>query len=217
MTPFKIDENIRSDHYYLDEDDDCFFFGEYFPRGGFNASPTNQLIDNIKKEVCRRGKPEYWYKERDIKKVANMLKSVLNPKARSIITIVPIPPSKAKDHPEYDDRLILCLEKIIEDGWDVRELIAVKTSMRAHHEYRPGEKRPTPDELYEQLMIDETCLSQKTVHHRIILFDDVLTNGAHFKACKRLILKKFPDRTVEGLFIARRKPKDPFDLIEEIP
>jgi len=216
VTPYKIDENILSDHHYLDESDDCFFLGEYLPRGGFDASPTNQLISNFKKSVLKRGTAQYRYKEDAIIQVGNRLRKLFKPEAKQSITIVPIPSSKAKDHPEHDNRLVLALNNIGE-GWDVRELIAVKVSMRAHHEFQSTEKRPTPDELYEKLMIDETCLSQKPVKEHIFLFDDLLTNGTHFKACKRLLLERLPGSTVVGLFIARRKPLDPLDLIEEIP
>ena len=213
MTLYFIDENRREEHIYLDHDDECFYiYGEHIARAGYAASPTNQLISNIKKEVSKRGTPEYFYKERDIIQVANLVKEALGNDVLPI-TVIPVPPSKAKDDPEYDNRILLCLGEIIKDGWDVRELIVAKASMRAHHEHQSGEKRPTPDELYQMLMIDETCFSQKPIQQKIILFDDVLTNGTHFKACKRLLLERLPESKVYGLFIARTIHLCPFSEI----
>lgn len=211
--PIKIDEGNRRDHYYLKEEDSCYFFGELISRGGFNASPTNKLISNFKKSVLKRGKPEYMYKEQAIDKVASLVRGAFNPGAKPTLTIVPVPPSKTRNHPEYDDRLTLALSKIGE-GWDVRELIIARDSMRAHHEYG-GEKRPTPDELYEKLMVDENCLSQKPVQQEIVLFDDVLTAGAHFKACKRLLQERFKGCNVTGLFIARTIHPCPVWLLDD--
>ena len=50
----KIDELTRPDHWYLDENDPCFFLGEYTARMGFVYSETNNLILNFKKSMDRR-------------------------------------------------------------------------------------------------------------------------------------------------------------------
>lgn len=43
----------------------------------------------------------------------------------------------------------------------------------------------------------------------MILFDDVLTSGAHFQAAKRKILEYCPQTEVIGFFITRRIFPDP--------
>ena len=58
--------------------------------------------------------------------------------------------------------------------------------MRAHHEYAAGEKRPTPDELYANLAVDQSRLTQP-LKATVVLFENLLTNGTHFKACQRLL------------------------------
>lgn len=202
----RIDESIRRDHAYLTDSDECFCLGEYHPRAGFNAGPVNDLISNYKKSVLRRGRPEYVHKERAIQKVAHLVKGVINDNAVRTCTVIPVPPSKAKLDPLYDDRLMRSLS-VVHPDLDVRELLIAKQSMRAHHEFQAGEKRPTPDDLYAMLSIQEECL-QPPVKQTIILFDDVLTNGTHFKACKRLLNERLPDRNVVGLFIGRAKRPD---------
>jgi 8-oxo-dGTP pyrophosphatase MutT (NUDIX family) len=37
----------------------------------------------------------------------------------------------------------------------------------------------------------------------IILFDDIITSGAHFKAVQEIIHKAFPNAPIIGLFVAR--------------
>ena len=65
----KVDA-LAQDHWYLDESDECYFFGEYTAGGGYQFSPTNQLIFNLKKGVERRNQPEWRYKEQAIHAVA---------------------------------------------------------------------------------------------------------------------------------------------------
>jgi predicted amidophosphoribosyltransferase len=51
----------------------------------------------------------------------------------------------------------------------------------------------------------------------ILVIDDVLTTGCHFKAMKQVLLNRFPNTAIIGMFIARRVPEaddldDFFDL-----
>ena len=202
----RIDEALRQDHSYLTADDECFCLGEYQPRGAFNAGPVNNLISNYKKSVTKRGLLEYDHKERAILTVASLVKGVINTNAFKTCTFIPIPPSKTRADPLYDDRLARSL-RAVDTDLDVRELLVAKQSMRAHHEFQSGEKRPTPADLYAMLAIDESCL-QTPVKNTIILFDDLITNGTHFKACKKLLKERLPERTVVGLFIGRVKRPD---------
>lgn len=204
----RVDEVLKQDHYYLAAEDECYYFGEYQPAAGYSAGPINHLISNFKKPVSRRGLQEYRYKLQAIREVAKLVKDVIDEAAFETCTVVPIPPSKAKTDPLYDDRLLQAL-RAVDPRLDVRELLVAKVSQRAHHEYR-GEKRPTPDQLYEVLDIDERELAVP-VRSTIILFDDLLTNGTHFRACKRHLNERLPDRSVVGLFIGRVKRPDAVD------
>jgi predicted amidophosphoribosyltransferase len=209
----RIDELMRREHYYLTADDECFFFGEYLPREGYGASPTNRLIFNYKKSVARRGQPEYVYKERAIKDVSGLLGHALSPHAVRACTFVPVPPSKVKRDVLYDDRLVQSLQGV--PGIDVRELLVLTDSARAHHEYQPDEKRPTPGNLYAILEVDPACL-HPPVQQTIVLFDDVLTTGAHFKACKQKLKEALPGRPIIGLFIGRRKLSGVTDAFDNL-
>lgn len=208
----KIDDALRREHSYLSADDECYCLGEYLPREGYKAGPVNSMISNFKKPVTKRGLPEYRHKENDIARAGQLVRSVLSKDAPVTYTFVPIPPSKAKSDPLYDDRLtrVLCTGQ---PALDVRELFTMRSSMRAHHEFAEGERRPTPDDLYELLTLEEACLDPP-LKPTVVLFDDVLTNGTHFKVCKRKLLERVPGLRVVGLFIGRRKcpPTADFDF-----
>lgn len=68
--PRLIGDLERGDHYHLEVDDRCYFFGEYTSRVGFNHGETNQLISNLQKPVARRGQRDYRYKLDAISRIA---------------------------------------------------------------------------------------------------------------------------------------------------
>lgn len=199
----RIDEALRRDHAYLTVDDECYCLGDYQPGAGYQGGPVNNMISNFKKPVTKRGRAEYRYKEQAIAWAGQVVRQVVSSDALPNCTFVPVPPSKARDDPLYDDRLVRALMSG-QPVLDVRELIMMRESTRAHHEYAQGERRPTPDDLYELLAVDAACLNPP-LKGTVIIFDDLLTNGTHFKACKRIVLEQAAGTSVIGLFIGRRK------------
>jgi len=108
----EIDDLTRPDHFYLMADDACYFLGEYTARKGFAFSPTNQLVLNFKKSLVKRGSQQWKYKEQAIGQAATAFRTALTGDLLDRITLVPIPPSKAKTDPLYDDRLVRMLGAI---------------------------------------------------------------------------------------------------------
>jgi hypothetical protein len=108
----KVDRLIlqNGEHYHLDEGDDCYFFGEYTARRGYNFGETNQLIYNLKKGMERANLPDFVYKASAITTAGDLLRQHLanaaNLAALSAATLVPIPPSKTKDDALHDDRIL---------------------------------------------------------------------------------------------------------------
>jgi hypothetical protein len=207
-TPFphnltEIDKLTRPDHSYLGPDDLCYFLGEYTARKGFSHSDTNNLILNLKKDMSRRGRAEWQYKERAILTAAAALRVSISTSWLENATFVPVPPSKAKDDPLYDDRLTRVLAAINKERpVDCRELIVQDKSTDAVHE---SSHRLGPDDIYELYKLDKKLL--KPPPQKILVVDDVLTTGAHFKAAKRILSDEFPAATIVGCFIARRVPE----------
>lgn len=198
----KIDDLARPDHYYLTPDDVCYYWGEYTARKGYSFSETNQLIFNFKKKLDRRGRPDWHYKGEAITRAASIFRDAIREDTLPRITLVPIPPSKAKDHPEYDDRMMQMLQGIGQGrNADIRELVVQTTSTEAAHD---AAVRPKPDELVAIYRIAESVA--KPVPQNIYLFDDVLATSCHFKAMKQVLGARYPNVPIIGIFIARRVP-----------
>lgn len=197
----RIDDLTRADHYYLNDKDTCYFIGEYTARQGFNYSTTNNLILNFKKAMNRRDKPEWTYKEQAIKQAAMAFRIALG-NTLDQLTFVPIPPSKTKGDPLYDDRLKQMLCAIQPNtGLDIRELIVQTSSTEAVHS---SVVRPKLSELGKLYRIDEALIGPKP--KTIAIIDDILTTGAHFRAIESLLSTRFPASQIIGLFLARRVP-----------
>lgn len=209
-----VDETNRGDHPFLTEGDRCYFFAEYFAHKGYQGGDTNQLIFNYKCPMSANAGRLTW-KARAINSVASGLRGALSRENAEQFTWVPIPPSKAVGDPGYDDRLQKTLETAF-NGYhvDLRPLIRQTTSTNADH--TTGE-RLTPDLLYEMLEIDQVALTTRPLSRAIILFDDVLTTGKHFKCCERRLREVVPEAThILGVFIARRILADPFDDFDDL-
>ena len=199
----KIDGLTLGDHSHLNADDDCYFLGEYTAREGYAFSATNDLISNFKKDLGKKGKPEWRYKDEAIKDTAVAFRMALGDTSLETWTFVPIPPSKAKSDPFYDDRLTRMLLGIRPKlPLDVRELVVQTENTEPAHS---AEVRPTPDAIKALYAIDEG-LAVPPPMDSIALVDDVLTTGAHFRAAKSILAQRFPTARIIGLFIARRVP-----------
>ncbi|MBZ2206535.1 hypothetical protein [Massilia soli] len=204
----KIDPSNIGDHHYLGPEHECFFFYEYAARQGYAFSEGNQLVSNIKKSVLRRGQPEYRYKERAIASAGNLLHRVLSAAAPLLptTTVVPIPPSKVRSDPEFDDRVNrIALLGCANTAAETRELVMQTVSYVASHTQQSGEgKKPHELEAIYELV-------GPPPRQIVILVDDVLTTGAHFVAARSTILRQYPDRRVVGMFLARRVLPNPFE------
>lgn len=206
----KIDELTRGDHTFLEVGDECLFFGDYSARKGFSHSATNQLILNFKKPVRFRGTASWPYKALAINAAANAFTQNLGA-ALSQLTLVPVPPSKLKTDPEYDDRVMDMLRAIRAPAGvipDVRELIQQTHPMAAAHE---SANRPPPGEWENVYAIDETLVQNEPTWIGIV--DDLLVTGCRFRAMSNVLKRRFPAARITGLFIARRVP-DAVDLSE---
>ena len=200
----EIDELTRSDHTFLEESDSCYYLGEYTARKGFAFSATNHLIYNLKKPVNRRGRAAEWqYKEHAIIEAGSALKKALDARCIRTATFVPIPPSKSKSDPLYDDRMTRVIQAIRPNAEiDIRELIVQERTVKAYHS---NESSRNPDRIRSLYSIDEELCEPEP--SQIIICDDVLTTGAHFKAAQSMLSERFPGVRIDGLFIARRIPE----------
>jgi hypothetical protein len=117
-------------------------------------------------------------------------------------TLVPIPPSKDRQNPLYDDRVTaICrgIDALKPYAVDIRELVEQQMSTNAAHE---SPDRPSLDDLRRIYRINEGDAAPPPTAIGIV--DDVLTAATHYRAMKEKLAVRFPGVPITGLFIARR-------------
>lgn len=198
----KIDELTRPDHTFVEPEDECYYLGDYTARRGFAFSDMNNLINNLRKPMDRRGRPEWRHKESAILTSGRMLREALSEDWLVAATLVPIPSSKTRDDAEYDDRLPQILQEIARGRQlDIREVVVMTRNVPQSH---LAEARVSIPELIESMSVDEA--SAQPEPRSIGIFDDVLTTGRHFKAVQTVLHERFPNVPIVGVFVARRVP-----------
>ena len=152
--------------------------------------------------MYRRRRPGWRHKARAIRIAAAAFRGALHPEALDRLTFVPIPPSRARSDPFFDDRLTRMLAAVrSEPTLDVRELVVQTATAGPAH---AKGFRPVPEAIEELYRIDETLT--EPVPRAIAVVDDLLTTGAHFRATSSILRGRFSTVPVVGLFIARRVP-----------
>ncbi|HEY1314014.1 MAG TPA: hypothetical protein VGE92_09055 [Steroidobacteraceae bacterium] len=212
-----IDETSRTQHAFLQEGDRCLFFAEYFTGKGYQAGGINQLMFNFKTlpSIASDNPLRRLHRERAISTIATGLREVLGRKQIERLTFVPVPPSKALGHSDYDDRLTRTL-KLGCTGCDADIRPLLRRSSSTEPDHRSGD-RLTPDELHALLALDFAALAAKPLREVVVVFDDVITTGKSFKCCERRLREVIPATVpIIGLFVARRIPHTPFDALEHV-
>jgi len=201
----QIDEHTRPDHWYLTDEDECYYLLEYTPREGPFFSTTNDLILNLKKSVERRGRQEYYWKEWAIRGSGELLRSALNEEWLPTAMLVPVACSKVREHPLYDDRMVQVLQHMTQNlACNIRELVVQTESLDSFHDGC----RLSPNQLRRYYELDG-ALCDCEEPREVTVFDDLLTTGSHFKAMKSIIRDHWPGVRVSGIFVARRYiPRD---------
>jgi hypothetical protein len=191
----QIDQLIVWDHTYISLDDECYFCWDYVVKGSYVHYDVNDFIHNF--EI-----PSNWddpwrlrHKTKAIAFAAKALHSLIPSDLKQTSTFVPIPPSKIKGDPAHDDRLTRALRSIVPPLTDVRELVLQNENTASK------EKGITPSQRAANYRVNEECASPDPKH--IVLVDDVLTTGSHFKAAMMVLQLHYPGVEIVGVFLAR--------------
>jgi hypothetical protein len=177
----------RPDHYHLPADARCYFWGEYTPYEHTNGkkwdfSQTNKLVSNFKKKLERKGMVDWPYKRQATQQIVscfaqNWKWGDLHENHR--VTLIPVPPSKARTDAAFDSRMLDVLKGIAAIAGvalDIRDCLSFSGKYAASHEVN---ERPTPDELFADLSFSQAAGKTNLQPGVIFRFDDMLTTGAH--------------------------------------
>jgi hypothetical protein len=187
LTP--IEGSMLADHEYLDASDECYFLWEYRP--GSAAESATQLIRDFKLIPGFKTR----HKAAAMHQAAAAFSAVIPEAWRSQAMFVPLPPSKSTSHPQYDGRLLTLL------GWVQPGLTNVQEILQARTDSAACQKGISPLERAAGLIVISEGRSPQS--ETIVLVDDVVTSGAHFKGAVLALRRVYRPRKFVGLFLAR--------------
>jgi len=195
----------------LRPEDECYYYMLYPNLADLGeapswSSPVRNRIYNLKKtpEQAQNDSRIAGYKRQAIEQFACDLSVILQANASLLggtnFTLIPMPPSKSKSDPNFDDRLIqVCAQTCVLNasiGAMSIDCLHTITSRPAGHY---ATSRPDLTTIKANTSLDPGVLQS---YGTIILIDDLLTMGASFAACKQLIQDEYPAMRVIGLFWA---------------
>lgn len=189
----KIDQ-AEDPPFCLDDSDICYYAREFVSRGGYQASEANNLISNFKKDPSLKDTPQWRHKLRVAQQFAVELDGLLP----TDISIALIPSSKISSDPEYDPRMDIMLGYLAKRRPDIKVESPLRTKTSSTAVHQGGQRKVTAimDNL-EWLGLSNASLTG------LVLVDDVITSGAHYKACQRMVQRHAPAIELAGIFWAR--------------
>jgi hypothetical protein len=200
-----LDELTRIDHWFLGATDECWYLAEYIAGPAAVAGRrVNRLIADLKcpPSVVATHPLRRRHKQRAVNALAAALRSAVSRSWAEGATWIPIPPSRSARDRNYDDRLVRILRRAFAGyDTDIRTILFQRESLAADHR-RP--RRTHIDSLFECIRVDWSALGSRPLRDRLVLFDDVLTTGKHYRCCARRLREVLPNTRISGLFIARR-------------
>ena len=208
---------------HIKESDECYHLMEYTKRGGWEASAANSLISNFKKgyfypDGKERDSEQKYYREKAIRQFADDLYQAADDlyqflkKApqEKLVNISFIPTSKSKKDPKYDDRFELVRKKISEKFKNDSRFLFKNPIEILKSRKQSSMTSEIRDERYVQK--SKNNFSWVWNHSKtpdfFLVFDDVITTGAQFRAYSDLIVENIPNSPIIGLFWTKAVEKD---------
>ena len=167
---------LLGEHCYLDASDECYFADEYECRHRVGIKP---LILSLKRAY-----------EPVVRHAAQQVGSALPQQWVRACTFVPMPASSGTMSGVKSFVGRLPVE-------DIRDLLKQSRDTQSSH----SGWRPTPAQRKELITLNELQVDPEP--KTVVIVDDVLTTGSHFRAAKMVIRHRWPRMRVIGLFLAR--------------
>lgn len=190
----------------LSFEDICLFYLTYTPRGGWQESEANSIVYNYKIPIrdLRKNSDRQYYKDEAnnyyVEAIVQLISTltVSNvPISNYKVGVLPVPPSKTPNDPDYDNRTSRTAQNVCRrTGFTLCEEIETANPIVASHS---GGTR-NPDTIKQTLRRTSDAAN---ACDWIFLVDDVLVSGAHFAAVKTLLQETGFRGGIIGLFLAR--------------
>lgn len=203
-----IDRVARLSRTYLTSDDRCYYYLQRDKLGysaGSRAAANSRILNFKKKpEVIRNDERQAWYKQQAIEFFASMVvdffKQVDGAFNGYEVLLVPIPTSKPRSDANYDSRMDdLCQIVSGSLSWvDYAPILDTLSDLGTAHE----NDLPRDPGFLMRNMTFSGMVPDFGIPKVIFLIDDVLTTGAHYAACRDMILGKYPGLPIFGLFLS---------------
>lgn len=182
---------------YLIPDDECIYANDYISKTGFHGGQVNDCIINFKKPP---GAPGQQHRTRAINKIALDASELFDCESGRTYAVTAMPSSKSKSDPSYDNRFedLFQLLKTFSPCINIIWPVTAKNSVMPSHQNGPRD----PKVLKNNYNFNGFAGSEPEF---LIVFDDVLTSGAHFRAYKDFITQSGYQGKVFGVFWAKTK------------
>lgn len=182
------------------------------------SSKVAQLVENFKKDPAKRAEQDpYWtkYKKQAMIQFRDDLLLYFDSDTDWMsdheVIVIPMPTSRTKSHDYYDDRLCRVCKSVCKTVDELNYLDCFESI----EDYQASHKGGTRNvqEIMQNTRIMPTAHNRILGAGTVVLVDDVLTTGSHYRACKELLSEINPDLRVIGLFWARQDSPD-FDPLD---
>lgn len=207
MNIFGITNKLIDEHYYLDRDDDVYYMEQYYPGKGY-VGVGNSLILNLKKSPAEKDSEAWRFKQKAINDVASRLSKLMNSveMAQGTVHWIPVPPSKVRSHQLFDDRIYDIVKLAVDLTHNKRHVVADVFSQKSNRNAFSSSSSSSRRDVYD-LASNYSMNNIENYNSEsdfIVIFDDMLTTGCHFKAIKNIILSNYSEAKISGVFVARR-------------
>lgn len=170
----KIDAVTQATIPNLTQNDQCWYARDFLRHRGFAGGETNSLILNFKKVPNTAG----WnHRTNAVRKFADEASLLISVDREASLCVTAIPSSKARNHAQYDHRFedMFAQLKTLRPCIDIQWPITCQTTTIASHQ---GGTR-LPQGISSNYVWNGFT---HTIPESILIFDDVLTSGAHYRA-----------------------------------
>lgn len=206
-------------HHILCAEDTCYYYDEYPIAASYRDHEGKSRIQNFKIKPVESQAHRMAHKQRAIRHYGKLIGESTSGNA---VFFIPAPSSKSKDDPTHDDRLLKTLRYAKENFNQNIEFFEAFETLETRDAFHENNTPRNVADLKRSIACinDELQRIFESGANRVIFFDDMLTTGCTFRACKELftesLVNSCPTRDIEffGVFLSRRIPSPPANPFE---